>query len=378
MTLFTGLSTLLIREVAVDLEFVRFGRLRGILLWARIWSVSLGAVVAAAIVFTAWLLGKPQNASARVTLFCAALILPLAALLFVHVGVLRGLSHALAGLIPDQLARPVFLCMSLALWFALSNAPALTPSVAMAFHVASFAMALMVATWWLARCWPRKSRQAPHEFTTSSWMSSALPLTAAAGAVALNNYVDILMLGLMAHEAQVGVYRVAAQVALLIASVVAITQVMMQSRMALLHSSGKHAELRRLLKLTSRGMFLLTAPVALLFATVGGTLLALAFGPIYAEGAMALAILAIGQVLVTATGAAGGVLNMIGRERDTLAGLALGILCNCILCVFLIPRFGINGAACAAVASLTTTQIFLVWRFRRHTGMNPTIFGAAQ
>lgn len=99
----------------------------------------------------------------------------------------------------------------------------------------------------------------------------------------------------------------------------------------------------------------LSLPVALGLIVFGKPILATVFGPEYAAGALALAILCVGQLLNAGFGSVGNILNMTGHERDTVLGVAIGAISNVALNLLLIPPLGIDGAAIAIAMSL------LIW-----------------
>ena len=81
------------------------------------------------------------------------------------------------------------------------------------------------------------------------------------------------------------------------------------------------------------------------------------FGPDFAAGAAVTVILALGQLVNAATGPCGTLLNMSGRVAlnmaDNLAALVLNVLLN----LWLIPAYGIVGAAVAWAVSLAAVNV---------------------
>ena len=65
-------------------------------------------------------------------------------------------------------------------------------------------------------------------------------------------------------------------------------------------------------------------------------------------------ILAIGMLARAAVGPAERLLNMLGERKQCAAVYAVAFAINLVLCVILIPRIGIEGAALA-------TSTALVW-----------------
>src|SRR6185369_5196936 len=95
------------------------------------------------------------------------------------------------------------------------------------------------------------------------------------------------------------------------------------------------------------------------------------FGPAYRTGAAALTILAAGQLFNAATGPLGQVINMSGRPYLTLVNNAAVAALNIVLCLILIPRYGLTGAACSTTASLTLVNLVKLAQVRALFGINP-------
>ena len=110
-------------------------------------------------------------------------------------------------------------------------------------------------------------------------------------------------------------------------------------------------------------------PILGSMAVLREPLLAL-FGRGYAAGAAPLVLLALGQLVLNAAGPLTAVINLSGHPRVTLFNNALVFGANLVLCVILVPRYGMTGAAAStliALCSVTLLQIGQVARlFRIH------------
>ena len=92
---------------------------------------------------------------------------------------------------------------------------------------------------------------------------------------------------------------------------------------------------------------------------IPSALLAL-FGDRYTAGAEALVILAIGQLVNTAAGPLGQVINMSGRPYLSMCNNAAVATLNIIMCVVLVPAYGLPGAALSTTLSLTLVNAIKV------------------
>ncbi len=72
-------------------------------------------------------------------------------------------------------------------------------------------------------------------------------------------------------------------------------------------------------------------------------------------------ILAIGLLSRAAVGPAERLLNMLGERKQCATIYAIAFAINLALCVFLIPRLGIEGAAAATSTALVAESLMLFW-----------------
>jgi O-antigen/teichoic acid export membrane protein len=90
----------------------------------------------------------------------------------------------------------------------------------------------------------------------------------------------------------------------------------------------------------------------------------------YEEGGTPLILLVIGQLVLNAAGPLAAVINLSGHPRVTLFDNALVFGANLVLCLFLVPRYGMTGAATStlvALCAVTLIQVAQVGRlFRIH------------
>jgi O-antigen/teichoic acid export membrane protein len=86
------------------------------------------------------------------------------------------------------------------------------------------------------------------------------------------------------------------------------------------------------------------------------------FGHGFEVGASVTMVLAVGKLMDSATGPCGLMLNMSGRPALSLYDNVGVLILNVLLNIFLIPHYGIIGAAYAWAISLWVVNIFRVWQ----------------
>jgi O-antigen/teichoic acid export membrane protein len=95
------------------------------------------------------------------------------------------------------------------------------------------------------------------------------------------------------------------------------------------------------------------------------------YGPAYVPGATALILLTVGQTINAGTGPTGPFLNMTGHHLVWLRLSGLALLTNVILCLLLVPRWGMEGAAASTGLSLTVLSLTSLAVVRRILGAWP-------
>ncbi|MCD9032750.1 lipopolysaccharide biosynthesis protein [Luteimonas sp. Y-2-2-4F] len=356
-----GLPQLLTREVAAAQAHGDWGRVHGVLRWTTRVSMLAALLVAAAIV--AWLLvpGPRPASPLGAALLAGTALVPLVALLSLRSAALRGLQRIVGGQVAEVALRPAF--HSLLLFLAPLLFAATTPALAMALGAAATGAALLVAQWMLRRALP-PGAPAVSAADARRWWSAALPMAATEGMRLLHAHLLILLLGAMVALSEVGVYRVASSVALLVAMPVSLFNIVGAPVIARLHAVDDRARLQRLLAGLAAGMLLCTAALALPFALAGRPILAALFGAPFAAGHAVLLWLCAGVLANAFFGAAAATLNMTGRQgrvtRASLASLAL----LAVAAPPLVHAWGIPGAAVAHLLA-TASWSALMWRDAR-------------
>jgi O-antigen/teichoic acid export membrane protein len=182
-------------------------------------------------------------------------------------------------------------------------------------------------------------------------LAQSAPLVLVVVLTAFLTWTDTLMLGYFRSEREVGVYSAAARTALLLELILVSVNAVFAPVIADLHHRKEGARLESLLKLTARWIYAATMPFFVLLALFAGDVMGL-FGAGFADGALPLAIVAVGHFVNASTGPVGNVLVMTGHQRVMLVNSVGVFLLNVALNYVLVPRFGMVGAALATAVSI--------------------------
>lgn len=348
-----GVPQLIIRETAKAQASNSWGLIRGLWRWGNITVLLLSLLslfLLTGLIFFTDLGGDGDRLE---TLTIGIILIPIIALGNVRGACLRGLRKVVHGQLPEGVIRPASLLLLVGVWFLLVGADeGIEAQTAMGFYVAAALVAFLSGAYLLRLYKPTQLINKPEPIYKSlDWRKAVIPLALIAGLQLINNFADLIILGLFRSDDEVGIYRAVSQLSLLVVfGLQAINQVL-HPYFARLHAQEDKLRLQRLVTISSRLILLLALLPFLVFLFVGNSVLEIIFGTSYAQGAVALAILAAGQLANAAFGSVGALLNMTGHERDTMRGMIFAMGANVILNVILIPLYGMNGAATATALS---------------------------
>jgi len=364
-----GLPTLVVRETARGVAQKNLGLVQGI--WR--WSIKIALLISfivLCITEIALILLKGRNLGCKEwTLFWALFLVPFVSLGNLRAAALRGLHKVVLGQLPEFLIRPflfLVLCFVASFYFA----EKFGPPEAMFLNVVSSIVAFLVGWWFLFKNTPGEIYKAIPIYRTKKWLKSLVPLAFTASMFVINNQTDVVMLGLLRSSREVGIYRVAVQFAWLSSFALQAINMVVAPHFATFYAKKELDNLQYLATRSARLVLFFNFLVALFFVFGGKEFLRVIFGLDFVCAYTPLLILLVGQLVNSAVGSVGFLLNMTGYEKYTAKGLALSAIVNVVLNAFLIPFFGYNGAAIATAISMAVWNVLLWWLVRKHLGIN--------
>jgi len=343
-----GADTALVRFVSRDLELTGGAGVPALLRTAVPPALAASTAAAAAVLLTpasaAWLLpGLPEDrALAVVRLF--AVLLPVATVSLVLLGATRGYGSVVPFVGVEQMGKPV-LRVVIALPLAL-----LAPSV-FALSAAWLAPALLgaVAAWAALRraraAHPGAPGARPSAGPGEFW-SFAGPRALSSVFDITSVWIGVILLSALGTSSEAGVYTAIGRLVTAGTLLQLAVRLAFAAQLSRLLAGGRTAEAGHLHRLSTRWIVLFSWPLFTALAAFPGTVLSL-FGPGFDEGAAALAVLSAACVVNVGVGNAQTVILMAGRSVWNLAVAGTGFAVQLGLGVWLVPRYGVLGAALA-------------------------------
>ena len=222
----------------------------------------------------------------------------------------------------------------------------------------------VVATLFLRRVEPGQP-SGPASYRTIYDLSLPMLMTTSMAVIIGNT--DVVMLGAMRTEAEVGIYQIAVKVGMLASFVLNAINAMAAPKFSELYHAGKHDELIEVTRQSTRLIFWTTAPIIAVIILGGPWLLAI-FGEEYVAGYGALVLLGMGQFINAISGSVGYYLSMTGAHKAFRNIVTVGALVNVFLNGLLIPRWGLEGAAFASMVALASWNLASVVYIRLKYG----------
>jgi O-antigen/teichoic acid export membrane protein len=173
----------------------------------------------------------------------------------------------------------------------------------------------------------------------------------------------------------VGYYAIAVKLATLTTFILSAINSMAAPKFSELFHSGNLPELFYVAKKSTKLIFWTTLPILLGLLSFGHPTLSIVFGRDFVVAYPALVLLVVGQFFNSISGSTGVFMNMTGNEKVFKNIMMFSAALNVFLNLLLIPKFGIKGAAIAAMTSLITwnsiTLLFIKKKFGKTTGYFP-------
>ena len=370
-----GLSSAARRFIPEYIELKSFDRLRGFLAGSRWFAFAIATAIGAAGALGVTLLAPWLDHFVVIPLYLACVTIPIYGLVQVQAGIAQSYDWPNLALMPFYIWRQLAITVLMgAIW--LFGAPT---SAVMAMIVA------VVTTWvvtmgqlvLLNRRLKEKVPAGPKIYEAKTWFATSLPIFVVEGFYLLLTYIDIIALEHFRSPHDVAIYYAGARLLAIVAFVYFAIAGATTHKFTEYHVSGDRQRLATFFSETIRWTFWPSLVACALILAFGRPLLSL-FGAGFEAGYDVMFILAIGMLARAAVGPAERLLNMLGERKQCAAVYAIAFAINLALCVFLIPRIGIEGAAIATSTALVAESLMFYRVARKRLGFHLFILGGSR
>jgi O-antigen/teichoic acid export membrane protein len=360
-----GFQVSVIRFVPQYRELGDMERLRGVIYASRmiVFMISTVLAVAGSSLVEAYAGQMPVYYVAPFML--GVVLLPMIAMGDYVAGLSRSQGWAMLSLLPVYIVRPVLILVFVVAAILAGYAP--TANNALIASIAACYVATLGALFHAMRSTPVEQKKGVRKLDLKTWVAVSLPIFLVEGFYFTMTNADVLMVGAYMKPDQVAVYFAAVKILALVHFVNFAVRAGAAQRFATLLHSDDYGQLSTFARQTVQWMFWPSLVMAIIMVALGQDLLSL-FGGDFVDGHKLMIILAIGIVVRASVGPCESVLTMTGQERVCALAYGLALAVNLGLNVFLIPAYGLIGAALATALAMVVEAVMLSLIVKRRAG----------
>jgi O-antigen/teichoic acid export membrane protein len=346
-----GLDNALLRLIAAHAVVEDWPALRGV--YARAMMLALGAstlVGGAMLVMGSWLANSVFSKPLLTEPFrlMAISVVPVS-LLLLHSEALKGLKKVFASQVIPGVILPGTALVILGVLGGWG-----VRGAAWSYVLAASFTAFVAVYWWGSATGSFGLMSRP--FDSRELLRSSLPLLWVNSLDLALSWIPLWLLGIWGTDSDVGVFGIATRIAAFTSFVLVAANSIVAPKFAEFYRLGDTQSLASTARNSTAMMTALAVPIAAILMLFPGWIMGL-FGGEFRRGAFALAILTAGQFVNVSAGSVGYLLMMTKNERllrnAVISAAALGLA----LSAFLIPSYGITGAAIASAVSLASINV---------------------
>ncbi len=346
--------------------------LRGFLFGSRWVSFAYGTVVGLLLAATVLAFTHKIAPYYWLPLLIGAAVIPIFPVSSVQDTIARCFNWIELGLIPNYVIHPLIICSAVAAVHFLGGGVTAVHGL-VAASLGMWTMTL-IQTALLRRRLRRAVPPGERRYELRYWMLTSLPIAFVDGFFLLLTYVDTLILQIFVGPADIAVYYAATKTLAILNFIYFAVSAACAHRFAHYYVSGEHDKLAGFLKDAVRWTFWPSLALGIAMLALGKPILSL-FGPGFAEGYPLLFVLAIGLMARASVGPAERLLSMQDQQIASAAIYACAFATNLVLCLILIPHFGLIGAAASTASAVVTESVLLFVVTKRKLGLHIFVFG---
>jgi O-antigen/teichoic acid export membrane protein len=367
-----GFDNSLVRFIPEYNKAGQWNRLKGILSFAYKSVIGVSFLIAALAIAATYYWSDALESYSVELIVGAAVGLPVLALLHITRNSIRGFKAVTKALLPKMVIMQLVLIAGL-LGIYYFGGRAITAEQAMGITVSALAVALGCALYFLKKQLPAELKRIKSSKEYRYWLSITLPMLLITGMYIVLSRTDLIMIGSIQGQEAAGVYGAVTKVSDLVVFGLQAVNIIAAPLIAELYHAGKTDQLQSLVTLATRGAFLISLIVSVIFVLFGDFILGL-FGAEFTLGYWALLILLVAQMVNAFSGSVGFIMTMTGHQNRVAIILGVSAVINIGLNFLLVPLWGIEGGAVATGVSMVCWNIAMIIYVHKNLNINSTIF----
>lgn len=193
----------------------------------------------------------------------------------------------------------------------------------------------------------------------------SLPFAIISAMQYFNARVDVLFIGLLLSDADVGYYQIASRLGLFIALPGSLIAVLTAPKFSAAYKTNSKRSIRKIFFAAQIGSILLAIPICMTILVAGPDLITTLYGKAYLAAVPPLIVLSLSNFIYSLRANSEVLLAMTFHERKVMSSIIFGVVGNAILNVLLIPKYGTLGAAYAtSFMGLSSFGLLLFFLYR--------------
>jgi O-antigen/teichoic acid export membrane protein len=283
----------------------------------------------------------------------AAAIVPVLALNTNVAAATRGFGKMQYTTITQLIARPQ---IRLILLVVVAVTVGLNAARALGVFLATVCVALALILYFLNRLFPLRRPARTARRDTKEMLVFSLPVYLSDLIGTFRGSIQTVLLGAFNSVTTVGIFAAATRVNVIGEAFHGAISTSSMPIISELYDRGERKQLARFYQTMTKWTLTLNLPLFLIVLLFSGSILSV-FGEDFVGGAVALTVLAWGNLANAATGICGAVLDMTGKTPLKLFNSIILTALTLGLNFLLIPRWGLMGAATAALVARVTVNL---------------------
>ncbi len=366
-----GYEQLALKEIPSYRVQERSDFIRGYFLHSMKMVLIVSVLVSAMLFGVSWFLRQPADEMLRKSLWLAAPVLPVIALINLRLSWLRSFHFNVQSQLPDKVIRPaIFLLSVLGCYWLWKDD--LNVWLIILLSAGSIVIALLAGNFFIRKKITGAIGVIPPAYLRWQWTKVAFSLLLVNGIYFYLSQLQIIAIGSLRGAKDTGIFAIAVRLSDLEGYLLFAMNVVLAPVISKLFAENNLPELQRVITNSLRIGFLFSLPIIVCFLFFPTFFLGF-FGDEFGEGKFALILLTISQVVNFATGSVGYLLTMTGHQRTAIKLLFLCALLTTLLSILLIPRYGVSGAAIAAATNNIVLNVLMAIAVHRKIGINSTL-----
>ncbi len=289
--------------------------------------------------------------------FWAVFLLPLLAFINYYSSVLRALHKIKASLLPFYVLLPVLVSVACFIYYQLHDEQLKVDAAVFIYLCCAVGVCILIAVRLRSET-RRQTHAVQPEYNRKLWLSVSFTIFIISVITLVLKRIDVLFISYYYGNTHAGIYAVAAMISAFVPFGLTVVDYVFAPRISELYESRQFEKLEAMVSKTSRIIFIITLPIALVIIVFGRFILQI-FGTAFVASYLPLIILTAGQLVNAWTGMVAAVMTMTGNQKIFLLVYVFAGLLDVALNFMLVPSLGMNGAAIASAISLAALNLVM-------------------